>query len=83
MRRARHSSKINYTNKLYSDHSTNLLTSAAAESPIMGMVRGFLPPAEAQHSISFSKASEKGVFILTQKKSSLDTIVTGIKNLQP
>lgn len=82
MRCAQHSSKINYTNKSYSDHSTNL-TSAAAESCIMGMVRGFLPPAEAQHSISFSKASEKGVFILIQKKSSLDTIVTGIKNLQP
>ena len=49
----------------------------------MGRGCGFLQPIDAQFSVSFNKASEKGVLILTQKKSSLDTIVTGIKYPQP
>lgn len=81
MRYAQYPSEINYKSKPFPNHRTKLLSSAVVEPAVMGTVCGFSVTSStgAQLSISMSKASEKGIFTLIPKKSSLDIIITEIK----
>lgn len=69
MKYAQYSSEINYKNKPFSNHSTNLLPSAAAESPRHGHGLWFSATDRMLNSVSpLVRLQKRGVYAYTEEK---------------